>query len=82
MTLKEAIAEYGELDEWEKEPGHKMSWSGEKGAFGAILFSFDDGKTVYNVYGIQKEKITKEESEIFWRENPTLARLFQGHPED
>ncbi len=79
MAYEEAIKEYGELEEWYK---HRktdvMSWTGPIDAIGPILFSFDDGRTVHNVYGGGPCELTPEQIAIFQKENPTLADLYLG----
>lgn len=54
-----------------------ISWVDETESEGKILFSFDDGKTVYNFWTDYPEKLTEEQVEIFKQTNPILAELKQ-----
>ncbi len=42
---------------------------------GLILFSFDK-KKIYNLYKDYQNNLTKEQLEIFKKENPLLAEIF------
>lgn len=43
---------------------------------GVLRFSFDR-KNIYYVFGDYPDKLTKKEKEIFDKENPGLAKLFE-----
>ena len=54
-----------------------ISWVDETESEGKILFSFDEGKTVYNFWTDYPDKLTPEQVEIFKQTNPILAELKQ-----
>ncbi len=77
MTYEEAIREYGELEEWDKlHEDDVMSWTSPIDTIGPRLFSFDDGRNVYNVYGGGPCELTPEQIAIFKKESSTLADLY------
>lgn len=50
-------------------------WVDNPDVLGEFLFSFDK-KTVYNLFADYPHKLTKEEKEIFDKENPYWANFF------
>ncbi len=82
MTYLEAEKEYGELQEIPKESDdEKMSWFSPIDSMGVTLFSFDNGKTLHNVFGGGKNSLTSKEIEIFRKENPDMAKLYLANKE-
>lgn len=61
-------------DFYKNEPTDKIWWVDEIGSNGLFLFSFDK-KTIFNFFEDYPEKLTKEQIEIFKKENPVLAAL-------
>lgn len=57
--------------------GDKVWWVDIPDDIGTILFSFDK-KKLYNLYSDYPEKLTKEEKEIFDKENPYWAKKRGG----
>ncbi len=82
MTFEEVEKEYGELQEIPKESDdEKMSWFAPYDEKGAMLFSFDDGKNLFSVFGGGKNELTREQIEIFKKENPDMAELYIANKE-
>ncbi len=82
MTFEEAEKEYGELQEIPKESDDElMSWFSPIDSMGVTLFSFDNGKTLHNVFGGGKNTLTEEQIEIFKKENPDMAELYIANKE-
>ncbi len=59
---------------WEREEGKTIWWTSPVDVIGEIIFSFDK-KKVFNFWQDYPEKLTKEQIEIFKKENPDLAEL-------
>ncbi len=77
MTYSEAEKEFGQLVELERyDENEVMSWYAPKDTIGVILFSFDNGKNLFSVFGGRKNPLTKEQIEIFRKENPDLAKQY------
>ena len=51
----------------------KIWWSGEVGRVGVFYFTFDK-KKIYDLDKDYPQNLTKEEKEIFDKENPCFAR--------
>ena len=68
----------GQLEEFYKEnPNDKVWWTGIFGKVGVILFSFDK-KKIYNLFQDYPQNLTKEEKEIFDKENPYWKDFFHA----
>ena len=66
----------GKLADFYKEnPNDKVWWTYKIGFRGEILFSFDK-KKVYNLFEDYPQNLTKEEKEIFDKENPFWVKFF------
>ena len=61
---------------YKKNSENKIWWV-ETDEIGANLFSFDK-KKVYNLFKDYPHNMTKEEVEIFDKENPYWANFFRG----
>lgn len=71
------ISEYDKLYDFEKhKETDQIYWTSEVGVIGSPLFSFDQ-QTIYNLYQ-DYSKLTKEQKEIFDRENPYLVEHLFG----
>lgn len=66
------------LNEWYKENEKDKIWWLDNGQeeIGAFVFSFDR-KKLYNLFSDYPKKLTKEEKEIFDKENPFWADFFE-----
>ncbi len=61
MTFEEAEKEFGALEELEKEDENEvMSWYAPYDEKGAVLFSFDDEKSLFSVFRGAKNELTEE----------------------
>ncbi len=78
FTYEEAVKEFGELEICDKEHGETISWIGCD-MKGPCLFSFDDGKTIHNIWGSGKNELTPEQIEILKKENPEMAGFYLHH---
>ena len=56
---------------------HKVYWVETPGRKGVHLFTFDK-KKVYNLFRDYPHALTKEQKEIFDKENPYWANFFKG----
>ena len=65
-------------DKWYKEnPKNKIWWLDNRGeAIGEFVFSFDK-ETQFNLFADYPDKLTKEQKEIFDKENPYWANFFK-----
>lgn len=61
--------------EFYKENEKSRIWWVHSKLKGLILFSFDK-KKIYNLYKDYPKNLTKEQLEIFKKENPLLAEIF------
>lgn len=61
-------------DFYKNEPTDTIWWVEELDCIGEFLFSFDK-KTIFNFFEDYPHKLTKEQVEIFKKENPVLAAL-------
>lgn len=61
-------------DFYKNNPKDQIWWVDEIDTNGLFLFSFDK-KTIFNFFEDYPQKLTKEQVEIFKKENPTLAEL-------
>lgn len=66
-------------DKWYKEnPGDKIWWlDNSDEVIGEWIFSFDKKKK-FNMFADYPHKLTKEQKEIFDKENPYWASFFEG----
>jgi len=55
---------------------NKIWWVDNRGVKGEMLFSFDK-KKIYNLFRDYPYELTKEEKDIFDRENPYWADFFK-----
>lgn len=61
---------------YKEEPGNKIWWLDNGGErIGEFVFSFDK-KTRFNLFADYPHKLTKEQKEIFDKENPYWADFF------
>lgn len=63
-------------DFYKNEETDKIWWCGEIGSFGEILFSFDK-KKIFNLFEDYPHNLTKEQKELFDKENPYWANFFK-----
>lgn len=62
---------------YKNEPDNKIYWvDNHNEVIGEWLFSFDK-KTVFNMFRDYPHNLTKEQKEIFDRENPNWADFFK-----
>ena len=59
---------------YKEHPDDVIWWTSDIDRLGSLLFSFDK-KKIYNYYPDYPDNLTKEEKEIFDREQPYLASL-------
>ena len=62
---------------YKNNPEDKVWWY-DDGLIGSLCVSFDK-KTILNLWGDYPEKFTKEEKELFDKENPYWANFFNGN---
>lgn len=62
---------------WVKDSKSDCIWWLQNGVKGAFIFSFDK-KTSFNMFSDYPWKLTKEQKEIFDRENPFWADFFKS----
>ncbi len=64
---------------YKRTPTEKIWWVNNKNPMppGEFLFSFDK-KKIYNLYRDYPWNLTKEEKELFDKENPILKMLLRG----
>ena len=63
-------------DFYKNNPTDKIWWLDTVGVIGEFLFSFDK-KKIYNLFMDYPQNLTKEEKEIFDKENPYWADFFK-----
>jgi hypothetical protein len=63
-------------DFYKNEPSHKVWWIDDLETRGEFLFSFDK-KKIYNLFQDYPHNLTKEEKEIFDKENPYWKDFFK-----
>lgn len=67
----------GQSNKFYKEnPNDKIYWVDDREKVGEWLFSFDR-KKIYNMFADYPHNLTKEEKEIFDKENPYWADFFK-----
>lgn len=54
-----------------------ISWEDNPKKIGVWVFSFDGGKTTFNMFADYPDKLTPEQKAIFDRENPFWAKFFK-----
>lgn len=65
------------LSDWyHQEKGQKIWWRDNLDVKGVFLFSFDKKKT-FNMFSDYPHKLTKEQKELFDKENPFWADYFK-----
>lgn len=55
-----------------------ISWVDNSDVLGERVFTFDEGKTLYNMFADYPHNMTPQEVEIFDRENPYWANFFRA----
>ena len=69
------ISEYEALYDFYKDnEADVIYWTGEIDMLDSFLFSFDK-KTIYNLFEDYPHNLTKEQKEIFDRENPSWVKF-------
>ena len=63
--------------EWYKQDETDTIWWKDNGRIGEHIFSFDK-KTEFNLFADYPYKLTKEQKEIFDKENPEWKEFFRG----
>lgn len=61
---------------YKEKQSNKVSWVDDPNTKGEFLFSFDE-KVVFNLFADYPHKLTKEQKEIFDKENPYWAEFFK-----
>lgn len=62
---------------YKNNPNDKIWWRDDLDKIGEFIFSFDK-KKVYNLFEDYPQNLTKEEKEIFDRENPYWRDFFKN----
>lgn len=62
---------------YKKNKGDSIYWVKGDGKIGMHLFSFDK-EVVFNLFADYPWKLTKDQKEIFDKENPFWANFFKG----
>ena len=75
---KELEVDY--VDFYKNNPKDKVYWTEPIGIIGEFLFSFDK-KKIYNLFRDYPQALTKEELEIFNKENPYWVEFFRDRLE-
>lgn len=70
-------SDYKKYDLYKNEPTDVIEWVDIVDRVGEFVFTFDGGKTFFNLYRDYPEKLTKEQKEIFDKENPFWADYFK-----
>ncbi len=68
-------------DFYKENPTDKVWWVSNIDTFGEHLFSFDK-KVIFNLFRDYPNKLTKEQKEIFDKENPYWANFFKWRTEE
>ena len=68
-------------DFYKDEPANKIWWLDNYDVIGEHIFSFDKKKT-YNLFADFPDKLSKEEVEIFVKEEPYWANFFKDRLEE
>lgn len=63
-------------DFYKDNPKHKIYWVDDLEKKGEFLFSFDK-KKIYNLFRDYPHKLSKQEKEIFDKENPYWKEFFK-----
>ena len=66
------------MDFYKQNPNDKIWWTSRYGVYGEHLFSFDK-KKIYNLFLDYPQNLTKEEKEIFDKENPYWFNFFNNN---
>lgn len=67
-------------DFYKNNPNDKIWWVDKLDSLGEHLFSFDK-KKIYNFFRDYPHNLTKEQKELFDKENPFLVNYFKGRQE-
>lgn len=62
---------------YKHEETDKIWWVDNVDYMGEYMFTFDK-KTVYHLFGDYPDKLTKEQRELFDKENPYWVEFFEG----
>lgn len=65
-----------EYEFYKENPNDKVYWVDNTDVIGEFLFSFDK-KVVFNLFADYPHNLTKEQKEIFDKENPYWANFFK-----
>jgi len=65
-----------EYEFYKKSPDDQIHWVDNPRVIGEFLFSFDK-KVVFNLFSDYPTKLTKEQKQIFDKENPYWANFFK-----
>ena len=65
-----------EYNFYKENKNNKIFWVDNPNIIGEFLFSFDK-RVVFNLFSDYPHKLTKEQKEIFDKENPYWADFFQ-----
>lgn len=68
-------------DFYKENPTDKVWWVSNIDTFGEHLFSFDK-KVIFNLFRDYPHNLTKEQKEIFDKENPYWANFFKWRTEE
>lgn len=63
-------------DFYKKSKSDEIWWADDLESVGEFLFSFDK-KTIYNIFADYPYNLSKEEKEIFDKENPYWKNFFE-----
>lgn len=71
------MEDYSKYELYKQNPSDLIWWVDITDRIGEFVFTFDK-KTFFNFFRDYPEKLTKEQKEIFDKENPTLKELVGG----
>lgn len=66
---------------YKKNPNDKIQWV-DNNKIGVFEFTFDGGKTVFNLYADYPQKLTPEQRALFDKENPYWVDYFKVGEKD
>ena len=65
---------------YKNNPKDKIQWV-DNDRVGVFEFTFDEGKTIFNLFADYPEKLTAEQKKLFDKENPYWANFFKARTE-